>query len=90
MDQSTKANLQSIYNRVTMLAKQRLAGFSRSTELDCRESYLFRNDHICGVKITSGPFIAKWYETDDEIQFFRDITPLGTVSIHGQRGAKAA
>ena len=90
MDRSTKANLQSIYNRVTMLAKQRLAGFSRNTELDCRESYLFRNDHICGVKITSGPFIAKWYETDDEIQFFRDITPLGTVSIHGQRGAKAA
>ena len=90
MDRSNKANLQSIYNHVTMLAKQRLAGFSRNAELDCRESYLFRNDHICGVKITSGPFIAKWYETDDKIQFFRDITPLGTVSIHGQRGAKAA
>lgn len=90
MERQTEANLQSIYNHVSMLAKQRLAGFSRNTDLDFREAYLFRNDHICGIKITSGPFIAKWYESDDEIKFFRGIRPLGTVSIHGQRGAKAA
>ena len=90
MERSSETNLQSVFNRVTMLAKQRLAGFTRNAELDCRESYLFRNDHICGVKITSGPFVAKWYESDDEIQFFRDLTPLGTVSIHGDRGSKVA
>ncbi len=90
MDRNNETSLQSIYNRVTMLAKQRLAGFSRNTELDYRESYLFRNDHVCGVKITAGPFVAKWYESDDKIEFFRDLTPLGTVSIHGDRGSKAA
>lgn len=73
-----------------MLAKQRLAGFSRSGDLDFRESYLFRNDHICGVKITAGAFVAKWHESDEEIQFFRDQTPLGTVLVNGDRGAQAA
>jgi len=34
MDRTNKTNLQSIYNRVTTLAKQRLAGLSRNTELD--------------------------------------------------------
>ena len=90
MDRTNKTNLQSIYNRVTTLAKQRLAGLSRNTELDYCESYLFRNDHACGVKITAGPFTAKWYESNDEIEFFRGVTPLGTVSIHGDRGSKAA
>ena len=90
MDRSSETNLQSIYNRVTMLAKERIAGFSRNTDLDFREAYLFRNDHICGVKITAGSFVAKWYESDTEIQFFRDQTPLGTVSIEGDRGSKAA
>ena len=73
-----------------MLAKQRIAGFSRSADLDFREAYLFRNQYICGVKITSGPFVAKWYEGDTEIQFFRDQTPLGTVSVEDDRGSKAA
>jgi len=73
MDRTNKTNLQSIYNRVTTLAKQRLAGLSRNTELDYCES-----------------FTAKWYESNDEIEFFRGVTPLGTVSIHGDRGSKAA
>ena len=90
MDRPSETSLQSIYNRVTMLAKQRIAGFSRSADLDFREAYLFRNDHVCGVKITAGVFVAKWYESDTEIQFFRDQTPLGTVSIEGDRGLKAA
>jgi len=90
MDRTNKTNLQSIYNRVTTLAKQRLTGLSRNTELDYCESYLFRNDHVCGVKITAGPFTAKWYESNDEIEFFRGVTPLGTVSIHGDRSSKAA
>ena len=90
MDRTNKTNLQSIYNHVTTLAKQRLAGLARNTELDYYESYLFRNDHVCGVKITAGAFTAKWYESNDEIEFFRGVTPLGTISIHGDRGSKAA
>ena len=90
MDRANETNLQSIYNRVTTLAKQRLAGFSRSTELTYCESYLFRNDHACGVKITAGPFVAKWYESNDEIEFFRGITPLGTISLSSDRSSRAA
>ena len=90
MDRPSETSLQSIYNRVTMLARQRIASFSRNTELDFRESYLFRNDHICGVKITSGAFVARWYESDEEIQFFRDQTPLGTVLVNGDRSSQAA
>ena len=90
MERPNETSIQSIYNRVAMLAKQRIASFSRSTDLDFREAYLFRNDHVCGVKITAGSFVAKWYESDTEIQFFRDQTPLGTVLVDGDRGTKAA
>lgn len=90
MERPNETSLQSIYNRVAMLAKQRMAGFSRNSEPDFRESYLFRNDHICGLKITAGAFVAKWYESDEEIQFFRDQTPLGTVSVDSDRGSQAA
>ena len=90
MDRPNENSLHSIYNRVTMLAKQRMASFSRGTDLDFREAYMFRNDHVCGVKITLGPFVAKWFESDEEIHFFRDQTPLGSVFVDGDRGSQAA
>jgi hypothetical protein len=73
-----------------MLARQRLTSFLRGQEADFRESYLFRNNHVCGVKISTGAFVAKWYEGDSEIQFFRDQSPLGTVAIESDRANRAA
>lgn len=87
-DQETP--IQSVFNRVSMLAKQRLIVFLRDNKPDFRESYLLRNDHICGLKIIAGPFVAKWYEGTPEINFYRDQSPLGTVFIEPDRKNRAA
>lgn len=85
-----ETSIQSAFNRVSVMAKQRLMVFLRDKDPDFRESYLFRNDHVCGVKITAGAFVAKWHEGDAEIHFFRDQTALGTVLIDANRDQRAA
>ena len=72
-----------------MAMKDRLLGIARKPELDFRESYLFRSQHVCGIKITAGVFNAKWFEGDTEIQFYRDLTPIGTIAIAPDNQAKA-
>ena len=89
MKNSSSNQIESIYNQVTMAMKKRLFGIARKPELDFRESYLFRSEHVCGIKVTAGVFNAKWFEGDTEIQFFRDLTPIGTVAIDPQDRAQA-
>jgi len=81
--------IESVYSQVTLAMKNRLLGIARKPELDFRESYLFRSEHVCGIKITAGVFNAKWFEGDAEIQFYRDLTPIGTIAVDPQSRAQA-
>ncbi|MEL7496179.1 MAG: hypothetical protein AAFN77_01125 [Planctomycetota bacterium] len=67
--------------KLSLLARQRLAQMAR-TDIDrCQESFLFREDHFCGLRYSIGPFRATWFCGDSVIRFSRGGSPIGVVEI---------
>ena len=75
---------------VRKLAKPQLAHFSKLDADQCTESYLFKAEHFCGVKIILGAFEARWELGQSTIIIRRDATILQTLTIDDQSQQRAA
>ena len=76
--------------RVAELARNRLHRMARGSQQACRESLLFRQDHLVGLKVVLGPFVAQWFFGHPEIRFMRHDTPVGTLTVDGSSSSQAA
>ena len=68
------------FRKVRSKSHERLALISRS-DRECLESYLFRNDHLCGIRFRQAFFHADWFIGDDFIRVFRDSNEIGRMEI---------
>ena len=83
-------NLADSILRVRGIAQSRLGRFANLDRDVCRESYLFKNDHLCGIRFYLGSFKATWMLFAPEIEFFRGQNPIGSVGIEPTETRKAA
>ena len=75
---------------VRKLAKPQLAQFAKLNADECTESYLFKAEHFCGVKIILGAFEARWEIEQTTIIIRRDANILQTLMISDQTQQRAA
>ena len=52
------------------IAYQRLERFARNSDVPS-ESFVFKDDHLIGIRYRIGIFHAQWLHGDDTIEFFR-------------------
>ena len=88
--ESTQQPIGNQIAEVRKIAHSRLARFSNLDPLECKESYLFRQDFFCGIKISLGPFRGVWHLEESVVQFFRNQTPLGEFALSGDQQRRAA
>ena len=66
---------------VRKVAHSQLANFARMDVDACTESYLFKDDHFCGIKIVLGSFQARWEVGQTTVAISRGTNVLQTVSL---------
>ena len=66
---------------VRKVAHSQLANFARLDIDACTESYLFKDDHFCGIKIVLGSFQARWEVGLTSLTISRGANVLQTVSL---------
>ncbi len=69
---------------VRQVAHRQLANFARLDADACKESYLFKDDRFCGIKIVLGNFQARWEVGQNSVAISRGNNVLQTVSLDGQ------
>ena len=67
-------------DRVREVAHAQLANFARLSSNACTESYLFKADHFCGIKIVLGYFHARWEVGQTAVTIKRGSNTLHTSS----------
>jgi hypothetical protein len=75
---------------VREISQTRLVRFSKLNVDDCKEVYLFDNDHFCGVRIVLGPFKAVWQLDSTVIEFNRGSNSIGQVDLSHSSSRRAA
>lgn len=86
----TSSELTEQIERVRNVAQSRLGSFARLNVDACTESYLFKNDHFCGIKIVLGNFHAVWEVGQTSVAIVRGGNVLQTVSLVPQQHRRAA
>ena len=76
--------------RVRSLAQGRLAKFSRLEPADCKEAYLFKDDHFCGVRFSLGAFQADWRIGQTNLTVLRGTDPIDRIEIDPGERKRAA
>lgn len=66
---------------VRKVAHSQLASFARLESDACSESYLFKDDRFCGIKISLGSFQARWEVGQTTLAISRGDKLLQTVSL---------
>ena len=66
---------------VRKVAHSQLASFARLDADACKESYLFKDDHFCGIKLVLGSFQARWEVGQTIVAISRGEQVLQTVSL---------
>jgi hypothetical protein len=69
---------------VRKVAHSQLATFARLDAAACKESYLFKDDHFCGIKIALGSFQARWEVGHASLMISRGAKVLQTVSLDAE------
>ena len=66
---------------VRKVAHRQLANFARLEADACKESYLFKDDRFCGIKIVLGSFHARWEAGQQTVAISRGDKVLQTVPL---------
>ena len=66
---------------VRKVAHSQLANFARLDADAATESYLFKDDHFCGIKIVLGSFQARWEVGQTTVAISRGDKGLQAVSL---------
>jgi hypothetical protein len=69
---------------VRKVAHRHLASFARSDADFCKESYLFKDERFCGIKIVLGHFQARWEVGQVNVEFRRGNQHLQTVALNAE------
>lgn len=69
---------------VRKVAHSQLTSFARLEADACTESYLFKDDHFCGIKIVLGSFQARWEVGQTAVAISRGTNVLQTVSLDAE------
>jgi len=56
----------------------------------CTESYLFKDDHFCGIKIELGSFKAQWKVGQTAVEISRGNKVMQTVSLDVESSERRA
>ena len=70
---------------VSRIAQTRLARMANVDAKTCQLSYLFRDQHFCGIRYRANQFTAIWQVNEPEIAFFRGQTPVGMVELASEQ-----
>lgn len=71
-------------DRVRKVAHSQLANFARLDADACTESYLFKDERFCGIKIVLGSFQARWEVGQTTLAISRGNSVLQTVSLDSE------
>lgn len=75
---------------VRTIAHSQLATFARLDTDACTESYLFKDDRFCGIRIGLGSFQARWEVGQISVAILRGDNVLQTVSVNVQSSDESA
>ena len=75
---------------VRKVAHSQLANFARSDADAATESYLFKDDHFCGIKIVLGSCKARWEVGQTTVAISRGDKLLQTVPLDAESSERRA
>ena len=84
------AELTQQIDLVRKVAQSQLATFAKLDADACKESYLFKDDHFCGIKIVLGSFQARWEVGQTTVAISRGDKVLQTLAIDAASSERRA